>query len=184
MNNNLGLMVTVSTCWTSYQGSKDDLISEGICTEDSFPEGRKRLKDYFSLDNPRDNWSVRKLKGNLFVFTDYHGRKELTPERGSEYNSPAAWQTYQDDFIDKLISMIDSTVSGESEKRTHGETTICFDKKTQDRVRAALHEIESAIRVGEAVWTGNARLTMKKLPAAKQDKDFQSLLKQMIKSIY
>jgi hypothetical protein len=94
MINNLGLMVTVSTCWTSYQGSKDELINEGICTEDKFPEGRKRLKDSHGPD-PRNNWSMRKIKGDQFVFTHYHGRKELPPERGAEYNSPAAWQTYQ-----------------------------------------------------------------------------------------
>jgi hypothetical protein len=179
MDNNLGLMVTVRTCWTSYQGSRDDLISEGICTEDSFPEGRKRLKDYYSPDNPSNNWSVRKLKGNLFLFTQYHGRKQQPPERGTEYRSLVEWQTHQDDFIDTLVKIIDLAITGESEKRTYCETTICFDKKTRDRVKAALHEIESAIRVGEAVWTGNARLTMKNLPVAKQDKDFQQFIKKI-----
>lgn len=178
-HSDLGLMVTVSTCWTSYQGSKDELINEGICTDDHFPEGRKRSKDYYSPNNARDNWSMRKIKGDQFVFTHYHGRRELKPERGAEYNSPAAWQAYQSDFIDKIISMIDSTITGESEKHTYGDTTVCFDRKTQDRVKAALHEIESAIRVAEAVWTGNARLTMKKISVAKQDRDFQQFIKKL-----
>lgn len=159
----LGLLVTSGMYATSFEGTREELIKEGICTDEHFPEGRKRVQ---YGGEGFEHWSIKRIKGERFIFYQSHQRREKAQERGSEYESPEAWQAAHEDFVERLLRMVDLTVTGESERLAFGETTIRFDDATQKRINAAIHEIESAIRCGSAVWTGSARWAKRNPPKA------------------
>ena len=55
---------------TVYTGAREQLIALGFARPDQFPEGKKRLKCDYSMDNQlEEGWASRKIKGGLFQLT-------------------------------------------------------------------------------------------------------------------
>lgn len=169
----IGLIVTDQPTSTEYEGSREDLIGDGICSAEQFPEGRKRLK-YGGKGN--DFWSMRRIKGERFVFSKSHEYRPARPKREAYFESPEVWQEHRQRYAVELLAIVDELVSGKAERDIYGETTICLDQDTLQEIRAAINQIETSLRCGNAVWTGTAKWAKRKLPAAKKDRIFQAFL--------
>lgn len=77
------IVISDSACFTTYTGTREQLIAFGIAMPDQFPEGKKRLKWQISKgsDNfPPDDFSTKKLKGGIFEVKKYHEYRERPSE--------------------------------------------------------------------------------------------------------
>ncbi|ODT74780.1 MAG: hypothetical protein ABS69_11580 [Nitrosomonadales bacterium SCN 54-20] len=56
-----------------YTGTREQLIALGVAHPDQFPEGRKRLKWDYSMENSNEEgWEVKKLKSDRFELKKHH----------------------------------------------------------------------------------------------------------------
>ena len=70
---------------TVYTGAREQLIALGFARPDQFPEGKKRLKCDYSMDNQlEEGWASRKIKGGLFQLTKSHALRFPKPAVGLE----------------------------------------------------------------------------------------------------
>jgi hypothetical protein len=77
------LVISDSSHYTIYKGTKDQLIAFGVARPDDFPEGRKRVK-WGEPGSGEDNFRTEKLKGCRFKLMKWH------PVRGChEYDIPS-----------------------------------------------------------------------------------------------
>jgi hypothetical protein len=72
-------------CYTRYTGTREDLIAEGVASDDMFLEWSRRTKKQFSpgmVGEPA--WKVAYKKGSRFAVTLWHADRESPLE-------PAPW---------------------------------------------------------------------------------------------
>ena len=75
------LVISDSPHWTTYTGTRDQLISLGLVLPEHFPEGRQRIKNS-CRPNDYGTFGIEKIKGDLFKLTKWH---EVRPVGPSHY---------------------------------------------------------------------------------------------------
>jgi hypothetical protein len=103
------LVVSSLPCASFYTGTREQLIALGVAHPDQFPEGRKRLKWDYSMENSNEEgWEIKKLKGDLFELKLHHkyvapkaasvpfGKFEIaySPEGATEDSGPYLYTAY------------------------------------------------------------------------------------------
>lgn len=157
-------------------GTRDELISEGLCTHDQFPEGRKRI-----ACAPGGAWMLQRLKGSTWQFTRSHDeRRTVRRGRGPEYASPEAWRDKYHDMIRKLLVGALGIADGSFEAHAYGGTSLRLSRQGLARVRAALGEIEAALESESVVWVGSWAEVQRRLPEARQDRQLQQFIEELI----
>ena len=162
------------TIWT---GTQEELISQGVCTPEQFPAGRKRVLRDPTFDptlEDRNDWETRRILGRICEHIIRHRGKERDrilrerkplPERGKEYDSPEAYAEYTESFWGWRLNVLKEEISGQAERETHGATTLLYDKDTVARVVAACDAIEQYIQAGTVGWTKAAGAERKAVEA-------------------
>jgi hypothetical protein len=68
------LVISEAPYFTTYTGTRDQLISFGVALPEHFPEGRKRVK-YLPHSNTYGTFGIKKIKGGQFKLTKWHPYK-------------------------------------------------------------------------------------------------------------
>jgi hypothetical protein len=156
-------------------GTREELIAEGLCTQDQFPEGRKRV-----ACAPGGAWMLQRLKGAAWQFTRRHDEPQpARRDRGPEYDSPEAWRDKQHDIIRRLAYVALGFADGSYEAHTYGGTSLRLSRHGLARVRAALAEIEAAFESESVVWVGSWAEVQRRLPEARQDRQLQQFIEEL-----
>lgn len=137
----IGLKISVSENWAAYEGTKEELFNEGVCTHDMFPIGNKRKSYYYDLGSGRASnkcWSIEKIKDGRFRLSKgtYDGKPFSRLTRNEDYDSPQAWLASCKKSAEIYLWIILSKYTGGSEESVFGGTAIKAPKKKTDEHRA------------------------------------------------
>jgi hypothetical protein len=179
------LHIDSAHCELSF-GTQSELITSGVCTVEQFPTGRRRTADGTTLRNGEEcRWSIELHRGGYFEFCIQKTKAERaaarmdTKERGDEYGSPSAYNTYARLLVRRSVNMIRNVTHGFAERRLYGETTLLYDSATLESVSEALDQIEEAMRSGTVRWTPVAARRKREVAAAKADPVFRTFLNRL-----
>jgi hypothetical protein len=178
-----GLAIEMHDRWTRFTGSKQDLVSEGVVSEEHFPVLPKRVRRTAFTDKA-DNVDVvvRRMPGGRFEVVRHHPPAEKLPVRSEEYASPEAWCHSREIRITTLLTILEGWANGRVEAESFGSTSIRYDDATLAEIKAATLKILDAVQSGHAIWTGTAAKVSNKLPAAKTDDQLQKFISRIARS--
>lgn len=116
------LEVFVGRTFTIYVGARDDLIKEGLATEDMFPSGREVNAHNLGLGVPREKWwRMTRRKGGVYELRRWHSRDDQKMQP-PPWNPGEFKARIQEDF-QAMFNVLISTAKGDFEKSTY-ETRV------------------------------------------------------------
>ncbi len=153
MSNPARFVVSETETFTIYEGSREDLIAEGVATASMFPEGRKRVKDRLGPDIPkRENWITRRLKGNRYRLIRYHEYRE--PPREPIPWSPGRFKSRVAHSADMYLDLVQNEARGGIEGELYGRRTHRICREDLDRIRSLSHQLVDAILQARVIAAG------------------------------
>lgn len=121
--------------FTIYVGVKDDLIREGLATEDMFPEGGQRNTHNFALEVPRAKWwRITRRKGRVYELRRWHDpadRKAAAPGW-----DPVRFKSRTIDDFQGVLDILISSARGDCEKSTYGTRVHRLSEPAINQLRA------------------------------------------------
>lgn len=91
--------------WSTYTGSKEQLIAAGFANESYFPEEKKRVKSYKHGDAGLF-WSIKQIKGGRFRLHKQHNYQPLPQPKDARYSCPEIFKDRAIGFAASILGAV------------------------------------------------------------------------------
>ena len=139
-----------SGTWSTYTGSKEQLIAAGFANESFFPVGKKRTKSRPHGDTGRF-WSIKQIKGGIFTLRKDHEYQPLPQPKDVQYSCPAIFKDKAIGSAVFFLGAVMNKLSGNAEYSEYGERTLWVDDKSMQNILMAEARLLEAIRNARVV---------------------------------
>ena len=139
-----------SGTWSTYTGSKDQLIAAGFANESFFPEGKKRTKSWRHGDTGK-YWSIKQIKCGRFTLRKDHEYQPLPHPKDERYSCPEIFKDRAIGFAGRILSIVMDDLNGNVEYSKYEERTIWVDDESMQEILMAEARLLEAIRNARVV---------------------------------
>lgn len=192
----IGIMQCDDNCLTQWIGTRNALVTEGICTPDQFPGGSKRITFGESISSGGIEgiwWRTTKLARGHFQYvlsltqeeTRRRYDKQCAAEREAEargpegeYGSIEAYTERAESATRRFKQCLLDILSGAGEHDEFGSVTLAYDRDTIRRVDSLCEQLAQTVQSGSASWTRGERTAQRNAEAARTDPRFARFLQQ------